>query len=316
MNEKEFLKARGAGLINVVDNLRDGWRCLAGGAVIGLSAAGIAIGVIPAKYEAAVLLQVGQVGQVGFVGHAGQGWSGELAVPAGQAVQAVQAGHVGSQPVESVTYAVERMKSPMFHLRVAESIGDEEWIGRIKSSGARGVKDFSPKIIKTASIIDLSVVAESKEKAGVIADAVIAELAKTHAELAKPELSKLRSDLLVAKEKLAGAEKEREAIDKVITAAGIKDERFTQLAMMISLRSQKETEIYSQRQLVTALEIALAEPATQPARAIEPVFVSERPVSPRTGMTMALGLMGGLLAGAMLFLVRAAWRRERNGQVA
>ena len=49
-------------LFDLLDKLRSGWRYVAGGALIGLLGAGLAIAVIPPVYEAVAVIQVGQVG--------------------------------------------------------------------------------------------------------------------------------------------------------------------------------------------------------------------------------------------------------------
>ena len=56
--------------------------------------------------------------------------------------------------------------------------------------------------------------------------------------------------------------------------------------------------------MIMALETALSAPATQPAKAIEDVFVSDKPVSPKKALLLALGLIGGLLAGVVCGVLR------------
>ena len=53
----------------------------------------------------------------------------------------------------------------------------------------------------------------------------------------------MRPDLAIAREKLTSAETELEALNKLVATAGIKDDRFTQLSLMTSLRVQKEAEV-------------------------------------------------------------------------
>ncbi|MBN8498388.1 hypothetical protein [Accumulibacter sp.] len=92
---------------------------------------------------------------------------------------------------------------------------------------------------------------------------------------------------------------ETESLNRFVANAGIKDDRFTQLSLLTSLRLQKESEFFNQGPIVSMLEAALNPPATQSSEAIEPVFVSDKPVSPTKGLLLALGLIGGLFAGVV-----------------
>ncbi len=65
MNENEMVLEDEISLFDLWEKLRDGWRYVMGGAVIGLAGAGAALMVLPPKYEAVAVVQVGQVGQVG-----------------------------------------------------------------------------------------------------------------------------------------------------------------------------------------------------------------------------------------------------------
>jgi uncharacterized protein involved in exopolysaccharide biosynthesis len=64
--------------------------------------------------------------------------------------------------------------------------------------------------------------------------------------------------------------------------------------------------------MIMALETALEEPATQPAKAIEEIFISDKPVSPKKTLLLALGLIGGLLAGVVSLFYVDAWRRVKE----
>ncbi len=145
-----------------------------------------------------------------------------------------------------------------------------------------------------------------------IAEVAILELAIAPAEIAKPMIDKMRLDLAISKEKLASAEKELDGLNKMMANVGVKDDRFTQLSLITSLRVQKEAEVFGQRQMVMAYETALMPPATQPAKAIEAVFVTDKPVSPKKTLLLALGLIGGLLAGVVAVFFVDAWRRAKR----
>ncbi len=283
MNNNEFVPEEEISLFDLWQRLQDGWRHVLGGAAIGLLGAGAAIALIPPKYEAVAVVQVGKV---------------------------------AGTPVEAVVNAVERMKTSSFQFGVAERMGHQAWSNDLLSSFSSAGKHLSLQVAKATAagpmpLIELKATGESEEKAKAIADATVLELANRHADIAKPLVEKLNFDLLIAKEKLAGAEKELESITKLVANVGVKDDRFAQLSLMTALRVQKEAEAFAQRQAIMALENSLIAPATQPAKAIEAVFVTNRPVSPKKGLLIALGLVGGLLAGVVAVFVTDAWRRAR-----
>lgn len=208
------------------------------------------------------------------------------------------------------------MKTPAFHRRVAESLGDQKWLDEVAHSGA--TKDLALQIIKATvgaeqvPLIELRVTGASPEESRKKAMAAISQLINIHGEMAKSALTRMRSDLALTREKLTGAERDLETLNKLVATATVKDDRFTQLALMTSLRIQKESETFSQRQMIMALETALEVPATQPAKAIEEVFISNKPVSPKKTPLLAIGLIGGLLAGVVAVFFVDAWRRARR----
>ena len=293
MNENDMMQDDEISLYDLWEKLRDGWKTIAGGLVLGIAGAVAGIVLIPPKCEALAVIQVGQVGQVG---------------------QAKVAG----QPVEPPVQVVERMKAPAFQRRVAEALNDQEWLQDIARSSTGAPKGLSLQVIKgtvgpeQVPLIELRAEGGSPEAAKRKAEVAVAELVKVHGELAQPALTRMRADLAINREKLAGAERDLLALTKLVDAAGVKDDRFTQLALMTSLRIQKEAETFGQRQMIMALQTALEPPATQPARAIEAIFVPEKPVSPKKALLLALGAIGGLLAGVILVFVMDAWRRAKR----
>ena len=298
MNDKESMADDEIGLADLREKLREGWRHLLGGALLGVAAAGVALSVLPQKFEAVAVVQIAQIGQIG---------------PSMQ---------VSSQSVEPATQVVERMKTPSFQMSVARAVGNETWLVDLQHSANAAAKYISVQAVKSSSVqgvsslVELKATDTSPESALRIAEGSVRELAARQAELARPLLEKMRVDLAIAREKLAGAERELDGIGKVVAAAGIRDDRFTQLSLMTALRVQKESEIYAQRNAIIALETALSVPATQQTRAIEEVFAADRPVSPNRYLLLALGLVGGLLAGVLwLFFFNASRRGRRTRAV-
>lgn len=288
MNENELQQEDEISLFDLWETLREGWKTVVGGTAVGLAGAVVAIILLAPKYEAVAILQVGQVGQVG------------------------QAGQAAPLQVEAPAQAIERLKSSSFQLSVAEDLGDQKWKELLLSSSTATTRHLAVQVMKTAPVIELKVSASSPEQAKSIAEATIKGLARKQDEIAKPMVDKVKADLSITKEKLASAEKELETLSKIAMNAVVKDERFTQLSLITSLRVQKEAEVFGLRQTIMAYETALMPPATQPAQALEPVYVASKPVSPKKPLLIALGLVSGLLVGVMWVFVANAWRRAQT----
>ena len=289
MREVEDFEEDEISLFELLEKLKEGWRYVLGTALVGVFIAVSAIFVLPNRYEAVAIVQVGQVGQLG------------------QVVQVGQVGQYVGVPVEPATQAIERMKSAAFQKGVSESMkGDSGVISAqlIKSTAAQGL----------SALIELKAISRSPEAATKTVEVSVQELAKRHAEISKPSVDRLIAEADLAQEKLKQAEVELEGLNKLSASAGIKDDRFTQLSLITSLRLQKEAEIFSQRQMVINLKAAMNPPTTESAKAIEAVLASDQPVSPKKGLLLVLGLVGGLLAGIMWVFVSGAWRQAREHQ--
>lgn len=283
--------------------LRAGWWIVAGGTALGMLAAALAISLISPKYEAAAMVKVGLVGQVDLRDKFGL------------------AGQVYSVPAEPVAESIERLKAPRFQLSIAERLGRQDWIDALQRSSAAGSNFLTVQFAKDASVspggvplIELKARGDSPEHARAVVDAMVSELAKRHAEMVRPVVQRMTDDLAIAKERRQQAEADLDSLSKLLATTGVKDDRFTQLTLITSLKLYKETEVFTQRQTVVLLEAALGAPATQPAHAIEEVFVPRQPVSPKKALLMALGFVGGLLAGILAVFVVDGSQRRRQAQ--
>ena len=297
MNENEIMQGDEISLFDFWEKLRDGWRYVVGGTLLGFIGAGFAIMLLPSKYEAVAIVQVGQF------------------------VQIEQIGQTTSLPVEPPTQAIERMKTPAFQMAVAEKLGDKTWAEDLLHSSSATAKYLTLQLVKASVVpgasplIEVKATSDSPVNAKKTVEFVVVELATRQAKIAKPMIDKMRLDLAITKEKLANAEKELEGLNKLVANAGVKDDRFTQLSLMTSLRVQKESEVFGHRQTILAYETALMPPATQPAKAIEAVFVVDNPVSPRKTLLLVLGLIGGLMVGVAAVFFVDAWRRAKREPV-
>lgn len=265
-------------LFDLLEKLRAGWRWVLGGVLLGVLGSTALLVLTPPKYEATALLQTGKVAGV---------------------------------VIEDSSTVVERLKAPAFQLEVARDVGDEQWVGQIEAG--RGSSVLSAQVPKTSpSMVEVKVRAGSPGEAKKIAAESTAKLIKRQDELSSQVLKKTRFDLAVVNEKLVKAENDLSMLSKTLNGAGVKDERFSQLTLLTSIKLQKESDVFSLRQSVFALEASLLPPATQSARMLEDIFASSVRVSPKKGLLLALGLVGGLLAGVISVFVSNAWRQARE----
>lgn len=278
MKEMQLVEDDEISLFDLYERLRQGWRGILSGVLSGLFVASLAIFFIPSKYEAVAMLQAGKV-----------------------------AGTI----VEDPSIIVERLKSPALLVEIAQDIGDQDWMEAIHDGEGRNV--LTALVPKTnPSVVEVRIKARSPEAAKKIADSATELLIKRQNELSKGVLGKIRFDLDVAKEKLARVDSELSALSKTLSSTPVKDERFSQVSLLISLRLQKESEMFGLRQTVNALEISLLPPATQSAKVLEDIFVSRKPVSPKKPLLLALGFVGGFLFGVMFVFFNDTWQRMRE----
>lgn len=280
MNQGEPMADDEISLFELFEQLRNGWRTVAGGLFVGVLGAGAAIALLPAQYQASTLIEVGQVNAAG------------LEVPA---------------------VTVERMKSPAFVLEVAQQSGIEV------ADATDAAKRLSASLQRNAPLIEVRTTGASRDEAIRLAESAIKLLHDKHMQLFEPRVKQLRSELDVTREKLGIVESELAVVDKTMAEAGRQGARAAALPyeLLTSLRVQKATEAISLRQAIVGYNAALLPPATRPTDTVEGVYASRRPVSPRKALLLALGAVGGLLAGTLLVFLANGWRnaqRERNAQ--
>ncbi len=280
MNQGEPMADDEISLFELFEQLRNGWRTVAGGLLVGVLGAGAAIALLPAQYQASTLIEVGQVNAAG------------LEVPA---------------------VTVERMKSPAFVLEVAQQSGIEV------ADATDAAKRLSASLQRNAPLIEVRTTGASRDEAIRLAESAIKLLHDKHMQLFEPRVKQLRSELDVTREKLGIVESELAVVDKTMAEAGRQGARAAALPyeLLTSLRVQKATEAISLRQAIVGYNAALLPPATRPTDTVEGVYASRRPVSPRKALLLALGAVGGLLAGTLLVFLANGWRnaqRERNAQ--
>jgi capsular polysaccharide biosynthesis protein len=279
MNENDMMQGEEISLFDLWEKLRDGWKAIAAGLVLGAAGAVLAIFLIPPKYESVATFQIGKV---------------------------------AGSPLESPETVVARVSTPAFRLEVAQKTGDEKLVEQL-TFNASGVTAISASVVKGAPLLSLTASGSTPDAARKLSATVVGILQQRHEELGRALKEKIAREIEINKEKLLVVEKELQELSKTAaSSAGVKDAQFAPVSLLTSLRVQKQAEVFGLRQQLTALELSIIAPATQPTQVLELPYVPNRPASPRKGLLLALGTIGGLLAGVLWVFMADAWRRAKT----
>ncbi len=280
MNENEMMQGDEISLFDLWQKLRDGWKAVAWGLVLGIAGAVAGIVLNPPRYDVTGVLQIGNV--------------------AGVALEAPE-------------IAVQRIRQPAFLIAVAEAeAADSLWSQRLRANSS-GDRSITPSVVKGTPLLSIVATGETSDQAAKRVNLTVERLRGSHEEIGNPLIRKIRAEMEVTREKLKTAELEFAELAKVGTGGTggnlLRDAQFAPVALVTSLRVQKQAEIFGLRQQLIAGENSLLPPATEPTRLLEPVVASEKPVSPKKSLMLALGAIGGLLAGVLWVFMSDAWRR-------
>ena len=261
------------------------------GGALGLGAA-LAL---PPKYEASGVVRVAQVG----------------------AVEVDAAGNVRSrpQPVENVPEAIVRMQSLAFR---------EEVVGRLIQAGQvkpekkeawvralAGKSSFKP-VKDAANYVDISLTAESPAQGNAAVSTVTQVLKERQLPLMAERLAQVDRSIELAKASLATMEKSYGTTQASLRAQPPNSEAYLELSRM----SEAGT-LAGLRQKVLDLENSKLSPTTKETELVEPIGVSDRPVSPKKSVFTAGGLVLGALLGTLLgFALPAWWEFQRKRKAA
>lgn len=270
-----------------VVQLRASWKSLLLGLALGGLGAWAAVALIPPKYQALAMLEVGRIGLTG------ETLAPEWGAPTGQAATLFHVSPPWFQVVEPPAQTVERMKTRSFQQRVFDASGIQgELIPQL----------VKPTVGERSPLIELRVMGGSPAAAEKLINAALLELTARQAELASSQVQRLQGDLALAEESLSLTGTDKRIGKKAASSGCDADER---------LCSHHERRLLlERRQRVWALKSALAE--TLPPRFIESPSLSHDPVSPKKTVLLVFGLAGGFLVGAGWILFRDAWRQYRQ----
>lgn len=266
----------GVNLMDVINFLQNGWKVIAIAATLGLGITGSYAFLAPSKFQAEVIVQ------------------GAL---------------VAGQVVEPPAISAEKLKQPTYY---SEETLKQCDVKETPTAFFTLSKELKPTLSKTASVINLSYIAKSREIAKACLESVLADIGRDQQRLADP-LIKLREDQLAnTKTKLALAEETMKQLGGKRLNFDIPDQKFSSSALLYSIILSKQNEIADLRKNVDAQMIELSQPQTQPATAVTPIYAPDVRVSPKRSATIAGGIFGGALLGILWLLARQSWQRIKQ----
>jgi uncharacterized protein involved in exopolysaccharide biosynthesis len=250
--------------------MRRHWGWIAGCTVVAASAGAIYTTLVPPTWEATGVAQIAAVGQTTAPGQAS---------------------------VELAGKGVERMRVRGFQDDVLASlqipVDDENPTGRLY----RG--SLKVRQLQNTDFLEIKVRAWSSDEAKRWVDATVTQLAAVHQRLAAPSIDRLKKQLGDVD---ASLQKARSARDALRDSTTLKDkigpgERFAEGVYNANLLLKTDEEIRTLEMQRAVLIEALSPSRTSPTSLVNAAHVKERPVSPKTGLIVALAAALGFLAG-------------------
>lgn len=255
------------------------WKKLIFGAFVGLFFGVIAYVLLPSKWESVAFVQVGSL------------MGGE-----------VEGSLMGGE-VEALPIVIERLKLSSFKVDVAQRAGRPEILKVIK-----GKKKIKARKIRKTDVIEIKIQSNTPELAKASLEAVVNQLIFIHAEkfeaynsrMRRPERQlRMREDIKNLSTKIKDnkniASNLAEHVKKLKNSNAYNSLEYAHL--MSSQISLNDTLITSVNRR-SDIEMNLLMDQPRPTRLIEPVNVSDHPVSPRLFFTLLAGMLIGLIFSA------------------
>ena len=263
-------------LWDIVDFLKEGWRWLGGGLLLGLVCAVAFVLVAPKKYEAQALFHGAKV--------------------------------LGSE-LESSAQLIERLKFPTFYggeqVKACDNPTD--------NPAAVLAKQINPVILKGTNILQVTSQARNSELAVQCLDAVMDQVIAAQNKQSFAALEGAKRQLELTKAQLAEAERVQLMFDKrSMGSLDAADAKFSQTVLLLSATLSKKEEIQRLRKSVLEQMTMLEPPYTQPAELIEPIYAPGLAVFPKKLPVLVGGGFGGLVLGGLAFLVRRSWLGRKS----
>lgn len=251
-------------LSDIVSYLRQGWRWMVAGALIGLVVtAGWLLIPKPNQFEAIAIIEPATVG--------------------------LSANSMKGAEVESAAKTLERLKLASFYTDELRTECDA-------TTGQRLAEFVKASLVENNSLIKLTYRAPSVTVAHACIDAIIAKLAKSQAEASEPIIKMLQEELLFVQKRFDKAESDYERYEKSTSTVGEKS--------LVKLRSfSTKYNSANLQNTIFDLKVKLSAQLTRPLQLLEPIITIDVAHTQNSIALLIRGIFGGLLLGTLSFLV-------------
>jgi hypothetical protein len=260
-------------IVEVVDFLKESWKLIFLGGVVG-GALGVGYALLtPSIYQATAYIQVAKV---------------------------------ANSDVEAPNILLEKIKMPMYYsTKTTVECGVDKSI----EPGKAIANKLKPTLVKGTPIISVSYKDKNIDEAKKCLESALNDIRTNQNEIAKPILETKKNQLTNLKQKLETAER----ITKILSAKTLNfdfsDSNLTASTLWLAATLGKENELKDLRTQINDLEIALAEPQTKETYLTTPINAPNIRVEPKR-FQIALGsVIGGAILVFGFLIVRKGWAK-------
>jgi hypothetical protein len=264
------------------------WRWYVQGGVIGLIAGGLYFWVIPAKYDASVVIQPARVGSI---------LKGSV-------------NRVQSDEPEPAPLMIERLKQPGFF---TEAIRKQCDVAARKDFQKDMVDTINVKIVKLPNPTPQSLTmakiiwkGTTASASGNCLEAIVAALTQAQNLIIAPTLATL-VEQKAQSQKLLDIYVAEMANSKNKSAANSSGTNFNQSVIADNAAQNLRVSLAFLKTELAEVTAQLAPPYTQPVTKLEPIYVSQSPIVPLP-LALAIGALIGILGGVFALLVTRSIR--------
>lgn len=277
MNEPTLSGALDANEVSILDLLVSGWRVVLVAVLLGAAAGAGFFYATPLQWEASATLRIGQV---------------------------------AGKPIEPAVVAAERGRRDVFVARLREVLGwQADGVAHRQGTLLRDSMRIS--LVGGADMVRAAFRVHDVSDARRVAAALADEFRRPHDALAEPQVARLKAELADLEMQLSALESDRGRIVASITkrAEQAPGGQFPEQVLASNLLVESNRELGKQRQRRLLLQEELSAAMTFPTELFGGLDLSEKPVFPRRGASVAAGSLFGFLLGAALVLLAHSRRR-------
>lgn len=240
---------------------------------------------------------------VGLGAGAGAGYF-YMTPPQWEADVTLRVGRIAGAPIEPAAVVAERVSRDSFLEALKRALG-----GKAEADSAARVRLLrdSMRSVRIDGVDMVRVVFRvlDREDALRVAAALVAELRRSHDELSDPLAARLNAALADLETQIGGLESERGSLVASMTRGGGRADRlsFQEQVLAANVVVESTRELGKLRERRIKLETELSEAMTFPTHQLGGADISNRPVRPRRGASVAVGALIGLLLAASLVLL-------------